>query len=280
RHLLARGRMTRGDDGRPRLVGVNMDVTEREEALAAAEAAVRARDEFLSIAAHELRTPVTGLKGAAQLLRQRHERGARDPEQFARLLTVLTASADRLAALVDDLLDVSRIRTGQLPLAREPLDLAALVRAAVDRARDQDAGAHYFAPETPASLAPVLADAGRFDQVLVNLLDNAMKYSPRGGTIAVAARDADGGVEVTVRDEGIGLPDGGAEAIFRPFGRAANAVRRQLPGLGLGLYICRDIVERHGGRIWAASAGEGHGATFTLWLPRNADARREGEADG
>ncbi|HET8628850.1 MAG TPA: GAF domain-containing protein [Thermomicrobiales bacterium] len=280
RHLLSRGRMTRGDDGRPRMVGVNMDVTDREEALAAAEAAVRARDEFLAVAAHELRTPVTGLKGAAQLLRRRLERGDLDPAQSARLLGVLTGSADRLTALVDDLLDVSRIRTGRLPLAREPVDLAALARDAVAGAREQDAGAHRFALDLPAALAPVTGDPGRLAQVLDNLLENAAKYSPGGGTIAVAERDEGDGVAVTVRDEGIGVPAGSAEAIFRPFGRAPNAVRQQLPGLGLGLYICRDIVERHGGRIVAASAGEDRGATFTLWLPRDPDARREEGADG
>jgi signal transduction histidine kinase len=193
---------------------------------------------------------------------------------------VLTGSADRLTALVDDLLDVSRVRTGRLPLAREPVDLAALARDAVADARERDAGAHRFALEAPASLAPVTGDAGRLEQVLDNLLENAVRYSPAGGTIAVAARDDGDGVAVMVRDEGIGLPAGSAEGIFRPFGRAANAVRQQLPGLGLGLYICRDIVERHGGRIAAESAGEDRGATFTLWLPRDPDASREEGADG
>jgi signal transduction histidine kinase len=98
-------------------------------------------------------------------------------------------------------------------------------------------------------------------------LDNALKYSPQGGAVRVVAREADGGVLVRVEDHGIGLPPGYEERIFEPFGRAPNAARSNLPGMGLGLYICRNIVERHGGRIWAESSGEHAGATFAFWLP-------------
>ncbi len=105
------------------------------------------------------------------------------------------------------------------------------------------------------------------EQVLTNLLDNALKYAPGGGAVAVTVAAAGSGVAVAVRDEGIGLPPGAQETIFAPFGRATNVAARNLPGMGLGLYICRGIVARHGGWIAAASAGEGRGTTVTCWLP-------------
>jgi PAS domain S-box-containing protein len=247
---------------------------ERERLLAAeraaraeAEAALRARDTFLSIAAHELRTPVTGLKAGVQLLARRQARGALDPARLERMLTTLNEAADRLARLVDDLLDVARTRTGQLPLDPRPLDLDALAAAAVERARERLDGRHRLTLAAPAGPVPIAGDADRLDQVLANLLDNAVKYSPDGGEVAVCVRPDGAGACVSVRDAGIGLPAGAAEAIFAPFGRAANAAANHLPGMGLGLYISRGIVERHGGRIWAESAGEGRGTTVTLWLP-------------
>jgi signal transduction histidine kinase len=114
---------------------------------------------------------------------------------------------------------------------------------------------------------PVWADPTRLDQVLANLLGNAAKYSPEGGPIQVSVQPDGTGVRVEVRDHGIGLPPNAEEVIFRPFGRTAVAVERQIPGLGLGLYICRQIIERHGGRIWAQPADQPGGTVFSLWLP-------------
>ena len=168
---------------------------------------------------------------------------------------------------------MARLRGGQLPLALATLDPAALVGEAVARAREGLGERHRLTLDVAEGLSPVVADAARLEQVLANLLDNAAKYSPEGGAIAVTVRPAGGGVQIGVRDEGIGLPTGSAEAIFAPFGRAANAERRRLPGLGLGLYISRGIVTRHGGQLWAESAGEGRGTTFHLWLPAGAEAR-------
>jgi len=236
-------------------------------ARAEAEEAVRARDRFLSIAAHELKTPVTAIKGTAQLLLRRQERGQLDPTRLTRTLTILNTSAARLAELTDDLLDVSRIRTGQLPLTPRPTDLVTLVREAMTRASEQLGATQRLILETLDDPPPVSADAARIDQVLMNLLDNAMKYSPDGGVITVTVQTEAGGVTMRVRDEGIGLPAGAAETIFAPFGRAANAVAGSMPGMGLGLYICRNIMERHGGWIRAESDGEGHGTTFAFWLP-------------
>ncbi len=234
-----------------------------------AQAAVRARDQFLSIAAHELRTPVAGLKGYAQMLLRAQERGGIAPERLTQALRTFNTASNRLATLTDDLLDVSRIRLGQLPLRPVPLDLAALVRDVGSRFADGLGGAHRLVIDVPAGPITTTVDAARVEQVLTNLLDNARKYAPEGGEICLALRSgADGrGVELSVQDSGIGLPPGTAEVIFEPFGRAANAAARNLPGLGLGLYICRDIVERHGGRIWAESPGDGQGTTVRIWLP-------------
>jgi signal transduction histidine kinase len=125
----------------------------------------------------------------------------------------------------------------------------------------------------PAGPCPIVADASRLEQVLANLLDNAVKYSPEGGAIEVILRSEGDGILIQVRDEGIGLPPGAAESIFEPFGRATNT--RDIPGMGLGLSICRSIVEQHGGRIWAESRGEGCGATINVWLPCEGPAPAE-----
>ena len=242
-------------------------VAERE-AREAAEAAVQARDTFLSIAAHELKTPLTALKGGAQLLRRRQLRGQLEPERLVSGLDTLIRSIDRLSTLTDDLLDVARLRTGQLPLLARPLDLVALTTEAVSAisATATDSDDRLTLDADPA-LPPVLADSARIEQVIDNLLDNAIKYSPDGGTVAVTVRAEGDGALIGVRDRGIGLPPEATELIFEPFGRATNAATSTLPGMGLGLFICRSIVERHGGWIRAESAGEGQGTTVRCWLP-------------
>jgi signal transduction histidine kinase len=256
-------------------------VAERE-AREAAEAAVQARDTFLSIAAHELKTPLTALKGGAQLLRRRQLRGQLDPERLIGGLDTLIRSIDRLTTLTDDLLDVARLRTGQLPLIANPLDLAALTAEAVSNFRDRDDANDRLTLEVPPALPAVLADSARIEQVIDNLLDNAIKYSPAGGAVAVTVRTEGAGILLSVQDAGIGLPAGAAESIFEPFGRAANAAMSTLPGMGLGLFICRSIIERHGGWIRAKSAGEGQGTLVRFWLPfaGPTDAPGEGSPDG
>jgi signal transduction histidine kinase len=233
---------------------------------AAAQDAVRARDDFLSIAAHELRPPLPADTGVAQLLLRAQEQGRLDTPRLQRHLDALVSQSSRLAQLTDDLLDVSRLRTGRLELRLQALELGSLVAASLERygeiLDDQHPLRFHHAPT-----CPVLVDPDRLDQVLGNVVSNAAKYSPAGGPIDLHVRPSDGGALLEVSDRGIGLTPGTEEVIFEPFGRAPNAARRQIPGMGLGLHISREIVLRHGGRMWATSGGEDQGTTIAVWLP-------------
>jgi signal transduction histidine kinase len=230
----------------------------------AAEGALRLRDEFLSIAAHELRTPLTGLSGQAQLLLRRLEReGPLDPERVLPSLQVITGQAGKLSRLISQLFDITRFESGKLALERQPTDLAVLVEQAVSGARAWT-DRHTFSLEAPASLE-ARVDALRLEQVLINLLDNAVKYSPAGGAIEVILAQPDGGsVEVAVRDHGLGIPPEKRAQIFERFYQAHADDHRS--GLGLGLYISRQIVELHGGEIRAEFPPDG-GTRFVIRLP-------------
>lgn len=227
----------------------------------------RQRGEFLSTAAHELKTPVAGLKGTVQLMVRAQERGQLDAARLQRSLEMLSITTERLVVLTQELLDVARLQLGRLPPRLLEVDLARLLGEAARRHREQRTGRHLLALRLAVDPCPIVADPDWLEQLVTTILDNATKYSPEGGTISVALERAEDGVLLTVRDDGIGLTPGAAEGIFQPFGRSPNAVRQHLPGIGLGLPICRGIVERHGGRIWATSAGEGQGTTISAWLP-------------
>jgi signal transduction histidine kinase len=229
--------------------------------------AIRARDEFLSLASHELRNPVAAISGTAQLVQRARLRNQLDTATIDRYMNVIARTAAHLATLTEDLLDVSRLQQGQLPMRLANTDLAELVRGVVARQLSRsDALPITVAVEVEPCIVQV--DANRLEHVITNLLENAAKYSPYGGSIEVELSSASDGVTLVVRDYGIGFPSAAVERIFEPFGRAGNAMERNIPGLGLGLYISRQIVERHGGRLWAESLGEGRGTTFGVWLPR------------
>jgi signal transduction histidine kinase len=234
---------------------------------AQAEAALTVRDEFVSVAAHELRTPVTGIKASAQLALRTLEATAPDKERTVRYLVGILDGANRLVLLINDLMDVSRMRSGELLLRVTPIDLVALVSTVTLRYAETGGERHHVTTDLPAVPLTVMGDAGRLEQILDNLLSNAVKYSPAGGEIGVSLRQALEGIVLCVSDAGIGLTPGTQERIFEPFGRAANAKQQGLPGMGLGLHICRKIAEAHGGRMWAESDGEGQGMTVSMWLP-------------
>src|SRR5579859_3460615 len=226
-----------------------------------AQDALQVRDQFLAIAAHELRSPLARLKSHAEVLVDVAADGEVPPAQMIGSLHRMNVAIDRMSALVTDLLDVSRLRQ-RLPLRPQSVELGDLIRTVASDHQLHAAQRHQLVVELPSQPCALQADPDRLGQVISNLLDNAVKYSPSGGTIHISVEDGDAGALVRVRDEGIGLPDGAAERVFEPFNRAANAFARNIPGLGLGLHICRQIVQRHGGRMWAESPGEGKGTTI------------------
>ena len=219
---------------------------------------VARRAEFVAILAHDVRTPLASIIGSAHTLRQR---GADlTPEQREQLLGVIDREAERLAGLLEEAFDTARIETGTFGYAFAELDLGALVEEAVAAAR---ASGGAVALELELELPPVNGDRGRLRQVLSNLIENAVKFSPPGGSVDVTARAAAGAVAVAVRDRGPGIAPEHQEHIFEQFGRVEGTGK---PGSGLGLYIPRAIAEAHGGTLEVVSA-PGEGATFTLALP-------------
>lgn len=238
--------------------------------------ATRLRDAFIATASHELRTPVTSIRGYADLLLNSRARGRLTADRLDRSLRAIRESTRQLDAITNDLLDVSRIQSSQLVLHFRSFDLSALairMVAQYQERRPADAR-HRVDLEGADAIFSVVGDEDRIAQVLTNLLDNGLKYSPSGGVVTVTLQGDRAGVLIAVRDEGIGLPAGALELIFIPFHRAPNATKWAIRGLGLGLAICKTIVERHGGRIWAESAGEDSGTTFHVWLPLSPEPTR------
>lgn len=220
----------------------------------------RLKDDFLSIAGHELRTPLASVLGYAQLLERRFDR--LDRTAILGALRGIREQSEAMAALIDELLDVSRIRTGRLALERSVCDVVGIVREAIERLRPQRLGPITL--EAPPA-APVFGDARRLSQVFANLLDNAAKYSDSPAPIEVRIAIAGGYVRVSVRDYGIGIPPEALGRLFERFYRADNAATRA-GGLGLGLYLCQEIVERHNGSIDVRST-LGKGSEFAVQLP-------------
>jgi PAS domain S-box-containing protein len=233
-----------------------------------AQVALKARDRFVQIASHELRTPIARVKGYAEMLLAAYTDGDLNNDMLERSLKRIDHASDRLTNLVRDLLDVSRMSAGTLPLRLRPLDISELVRDVATRYQEQLADGGHLAIDIVGAPGFVSGDPDRLEQVLTNLLDNAVKYSPDGANLLVRLQPKARGVLLEIQDHGIGLPAGAAERIFEPFSRASNAEIRQITGMGLGLFICRNIVEQHRGRIWATSKGEGQGVLMSVWLPQ------------
>lgn len=233
-------------------------------ARADAERAARAKDDLLSLVSHELRTPLASMLGWVGVLRQ----GRLPVERVSRALEILEDSGRRQSRLIDDLLDLSRISTGRLHLDRRPLDLAAVVRAAVDAARPaaREAGIHVETEIEDDLL--VSGDPARLDQVVANLVGNAIKFTPGGGRVTARLRRDGRDARLVVADSGRGIAADLLQRIFEPFHQADPVQQRGSGGgLGLGLAIVRHLVEQHGGTIVAESPGRDAGTSFTLCLP-------------
>ena len=236
-----------------------------ERALRAeAERVSRLKDEFLSTLGHELRAPLHAILGWSRLL----ESGRLAPEDVQRGGQTIDRNVRNLAQLVDDLIDMSGLLSGRLRLDPEETDLAQIVEAALETMQaTADAKGVRLEKNLPAQACLVFGDRQRLQQVIWNLLNNAVKFTPRGGLITTSLARDHGNWEVKVTDSGIGLGPNALKMIFDRFGRNESP-RRGPPGLGLGLVIVKQVIELHGGRVWANSAGEGHGATFYALMPR------------
>jgi PAS domain S-box-containing protein len=277
--VIDRAHVSRDERGQPvRVVGAILDQTERQstmmererlldaerKARAEAEEANRLKDEFLATLSHELRTPLSAILGWAQLL----ARAKPTDTSFAEGVSVIDRNARAQLQLIEDLLDMSRIISGKLHIESRPLNLGEVASRAVEAIRFP-AAAKEIRLDVSGAVDPVYVrgDATRLQQVLWNLLSNAMKFTPAGGTIAVEiSQHADRAI-VTVRDTGIGIEAHFLPHIFERFRQADGSITRRHGGLGLGLSIVQSIVEAHGGTIRAHSDGPGTGTTFTLELP-------------
>jgi signal transduction histidine kinase len=230
-----------------------------------AQNAVRVRDQFLSIASHELKTPLTALLGNAQLLQRRAIREGSFSARDQRALHVIADQATRLNKMIAALLDISRIEMGQLSIARVPMDLSALVCRVVAEIQPtlEQHSINYTDPGVPLWIE---GDELRLEQVLHNLISNAVKYSPAGGIVAVRVEQREASVCAIVEDQGIGIPASSVPQLFTRFYRADNVNPQNISGMGIGLFVVKEIMTLHGGTVAVASQ-EGQGSTFTICLP-------------
>ena len=234
----------------------------------------RMKSQFLSIASHELKTPITAMSGFLQVALRRvgrlSEGEAAAPvaeglRGITEQLEVVYRQTGKLARLVDELLDVSRIQTGRIEFRYGDVDLSELANEVATRMQ-LTTTAHEISVRRDSENV-VTADRDHLEQVLNNLVTNAIKYSPSGGAITIDVRPDDGGVRLSVTDQGIGIPAEELESIFGLFYRSPDRAARDAAGMGLGLYISKEIVLRHGGRIWAESGGA-KGSTLNVVIPR------------
>jgi signal transduction histidine kinase len=234
----------------------------------------RMKSQFLSIASHELKTPITAMSGFLQVALRRVRRLTEDAAatpmtEGLRLITeqleVVYRQTGKLARLIDELLDVSRIQTGRIEFRYGDVDMGELANEVAARMQ-LTTSTHQISVERD-SQSVVTADRDHLEQVLNNLVTNAIKYSPGGGSITIDVRPDSSGVRLSVTDQGIGIPEKELEAIFGLFYRSPDRAARDAAGMGLGLYISKEIVVRHGGRIWAESRGA-KGSTLNVVIPR------------
>jgi PAS domain S-box-containing protein len=247
-----------------RVLGIVYDITAHKRSEQALREADARKDEFLAMLAHELRNPLAPIGAAAQVLAV----AGADTSKVSMASAVIGRQVRHMAGLVDDLLDVSRVKRGLVRLDKRRCDMAAVLAAALEQARPLvDRRGHRLTVALPDAQACVEGDEKRLVQVIANLLNNAVKYTPDGGHIDVALALGGGTAMVTVRDNGVGMRADFLERAFDVFAQADQSIARSQGGLGLGLALARSLVSAHGGAIEAASAGPGQGAVFTVTLP-------------
>ncbi len=234
-----------------------------QKARAEAETANRLKDEFVSIVSHELRAPLNAILGWTAMLRQ----NTMDAQLATRALQSVHDNATRQARLIEELLDFSRVSSGRLTLEREDLELHELVKSVVESLIPETVVKGVTLEFPPAPAARVRGDRSRLEQVVFNLLGNALKFTPSGGRICVSIQDLGTEVEVRVSDSGIGIEPEFLPFVFDRFKQADSAAAREYGGLGLGLSIARQLVEAHDGRIQVESRGKDQGAAFSVRLP-------------
>ncbi|WP_119156677.1 hybrid sensor histidine kinase/response regulator [Caldimonas tepidiphila] len=258
-----------------RFAGISQDVTSRKQAELLLLEADRHKDEFLAMLAHELRNPLGPIRSAVDLLARRGERDALD----SRAISIIGRQADHLARLVDDLLDISRISHGKINLRVEPVELRAVLQAALETTREfTESRGHQVTLALPGEPIWVRGDAVRLSQVFSNLFNNAAKYTPEGGEIGLYVEPAEHGVRVRVVDNGCGIRAELLPRIFGLFTQGERTLDRSQGGLGIGLSLVRRLVELHGGTVQAASAGPGQGAEFSVVLPVTEAPQPQGAA--
>jgi signal transduction histidine kinase len=224
------------------------------------------KSDFIATVSHELRTPLAAIYGCARTL-LRADLDLAEPDQ-ARLLEVVAQESERLTRIVGDILLANQIDAGRLRLSDHEFDVTGLARNVVEEVEAALTGSEGVSLEFVArdSIPPISGDADKLRQVLLNLIDNAIKYSPDGGRIEVEVTPRDSGLRIAVTDEGLGIPHGEEQRIFAKFYRVDPQQTRGVGGTGLGLYICRELVRRMDGRVWVSSK-EGEGSTFVVDLP-------------
>jgi PAS domain S-box-containing protein len=244
------------DEGERSIIQCNIrDITERKEI-------ERRKDDFISIASHELKTPVTSLKGFAQVLQRRLKR--QDDEESLRFLAIMDKQLNKLTKLINDLLDISKMRQGKLDYREDPFDLDALSQEIVENLQ-AGTSTHQLLIEGRTAVQ-VFGDRDRIGQVLINLLTNAIKYSPKADTVIVRVSKDQENAIVSVQDFGIGIAAAHHKQIFERFYQVTDPEEKTYPGLGTGLYICAAIIKRHHGQIWVESRKD-QGSTFSFTLP-------------
>jgi len=222
------------------------------------------RQDFVANVSHELRTPISSIKGYAETLLE----GALEDKDNAReFINIIYQDSDRLASLINDLLDLSKIESGKMKMLLVPFDAVSLIKRAVTVIENQaKAKTIALKLDLPPNLPKIKADETRFSQVMINLLDNAIKYSSEGGSVTIYAKTVNGALQIDITDTGIGISEKDLPRIFERFYRVDKARSRELGGTGLGLSIVKHIVQAHGGQVWVKSE-LGQGSTFSFTIP-------------